>query len=147
MRTTTTRLLLSLCLALVGGTAAATQQDFGDYVVYYNAFTTDVLSPEVARSYDITRSKNRGMINISVQHKVMGTTGESVEARVSGQASNLNGQLKNMDIRRIQDGSAIYHIAEFSVTDGETLDFNLQVEPADSQQTYQVKFRKQFYAR
>lgn len=149
MRTTTaTRLFAFLSLLLLGaGAAGANQQDFGDYVVYYNAFTTDVLAPEVARTYDITRSKNRAMINISVQKKVMGTTGEAVDARIEGQAHNLSGQLKGMDLRRIEDGEAVYHIAEFSVADGETLDFELNVSPEGVGETYQVRFRKQFFTR
>lgn len=149
MRTTTaTRLFSFLLLLFISvGPAGANQQDFGDYVVYYNAFTTDVLAPEVAQNYDIKRSKNRAMINISVQKKVLGTTGEAVDARVQGRAHNLNGQLKGMDMRRIEDGDAVYHIAEFSVADGETLDFDLSVTPEGVRETYQVKFRKQFFTR
>lgn len=146
-KTISTRLFAILAAVVLSGPAGANQQDFGDYVVYFNAFTTDVLAPEIAQAHDITRSKNRAMINVSVQKKVMETVGETVDARVEGRARNLNGQLKGMDIRRIQDGDAIYHIAEFSITDGETLDFDLDVAPEGSGQTYQVKFRKQFFSR
>lgn len=148
MRRTILRgLVLLLALGFSSTLLAENQQDFGDYVVYYNAFTTDFLSPDVAKSYDITRSKNRGMLNISVQKKVMGTTGESVKAKVSGHARNLNNQLRNLDIRTIEDGNARYYIATFPVSNGETLNFDLSIRPAGGDQDLQVRFRQEFFTR
>ena len=58
--------------------ATAEQSDFfGDYTVHYNALPTDVLQPAVARSYGITRSKNRVLLNVSALKKVMGTAANS----------------------------------------------------------------------
>ncbi len=148
MRRTILRgLILLLAFGFSGTLLAENQQDFGNYVVYYNAFTTDFLSPEIAKSYDITRSKNRGMLNISVQKKVMGTTGESVQATVQGNSRNLNGQLRNLSVRTIEDGKATYYISTFPVTNGETLDFALRIQPKGSDQSLDVHFRNQFFIR
>ena len=40
-------------------------QDFGDYVVHYNALNTNLIPPQVAQSYGIQRSPNRALINIT----------------------------------------------------------------------------------
>ena len=32
-------------------------KDFGDYIVHFNAISTDQLSSEIARTYNIVRSK------------------------------------------------------------------------------------------
>lgn len=146
------RLFLSIIIAFAVAifslqAKAENSQTLGDYVVHHNAFTTDVLEPEVAKEYNIRRSKNRGMINIVVLKKVMGTTGEPVTASINGTATNLNGQLKTLDVREVHKGKAIYYIAEFSVSHKETLDFNLQVKPAGMKATHSVKFRQQFYTR
>jgi hypothetical protein len=82
-------------------------KDFGDYVLHFNAISTDKLTPEVARAYDITRSKNRAMLNVSIIRKVEGTMGEAVGGSVSASANNLTGQTKNLVLRQIQDGDAI----------------------------------------
>ena len=44
-------------------------KDFGDYVVYFNAMNTDQLTPEIAREYEIVRSKSRAMLNVSIHRK------------------------------------------------------------------------------
>lgn len=123
----------------------ASSKDFGDYVVHYNAISTDQLSPEVAKTYNILRSKNRAMLSLSILKKVPGTTGQAVSASVAAQANNLNGQLKNVNIREIREGDAIYYIADVSVAEGEALVFSLNVTPADETNPLFVRFTRQFY--
>jgi hypothetical protein len=41
-------------------------EDLGDYLVHYNTMNTTLLSPEVARAYNIQRSGTRGLLNIAV---------------------------------------------------------------------------------
>ena len=120
-------------------------QSFGDYDVHYNAFTTDFLSPQVAQTYKIQRSKNRALLNISILKKVLGTPGESVAGVVRGNAKNLSGQLRSLDIRKVTDGPAIYYLATFAVNNEETLDFEIQVTPQGSDAPHEVKFRQQFF--
>lgn len=140
-------LLCFLCIALLLAPVVRAQnsQDFGNYIVYYNAFTTDFLQPTTARNYGITRSKNRGMVNISVQKKRMNTVGEPVEATITGTARNLNAQIKSLNLREIKDGNAIYYIGEFAVSNMETLDFSLDVTPKGQSVPFHVHFRQQFY--
>ena len=59
-------LLLAFTFLLPHSAAAENSMDFGEYVVHYNALATDFLPPQVARKYRITRSRNRGMVNITV---------------------------------------------------------------------------------
>lgn len=120
-------------------------QTFGDYVVHYNAFTTDNLQPETAKAYDITRSKNRAMLNIVVLEKVMGNPGRPVTAKVDARAYNLSAQERSIDIREVQDGTAIYYIGDFRVSDKETLQFTIEVTPSGSAAPHTIKFRQQFF--
>jgi uncharacterized protein DUF4426 len=136
---------LSCFLALPSPARAEQSQDFGPYVVHYNAITTDTLLPEVARVYNITRSKNRAMLTLSVLKKVMNTTGMPVAAAITGSATNLNGQLRTLDMREIREGNAIYFVSEIPVAKRETLDFNLQIIPKGSSSTFTVKFRQEFF--
>lgn len=135
-----------LALAIPGLAQAQHSQDFGDYVVYFNAFTTDTLPPQMAQSYDITRSKNRGLLNITVLKKVMDTPGNPVKANVKAQAVNLTGQLKELSIREVSDGNAVYYLSEFPVSNRETLDFTVDVTPAGTDREFTVTFRRQFFA-
>ena len=144
------RLLLGGALGLLCAAATAEQSStFGDYTVHYSAFTTDILTPEVAKAYGIQRSKSHALLNISVLKKVMGTTGQPVRASVQATAANLSAQLRQLSVRELideqADSKAIYYIAETAVADGETLKFSITVTPADSSASTTVTFDQQFF--
>jgi len=141
-------IMLSLVFSLVTTPLWAEQsKTFSDYVVYYNAFSTDMLQPAIAKQYGIKRSKNRAMFNISVQKKIMGTTGQPVVAEITGHATNLNAQTKTLQPRKIVEDTAIYYIGEFSVTHREVLDFDFSITPAGEKNPFRLKFRQQFFTR
>ncbi len=125
--------------------SAEQSQEFGNYVVHYNALVTDLLPAETARAYGITRSRNRAILNLTVLKKVMETSGQPVPAQVSATATNLNGQLRNIPVREIRDGNAIYYIGEFGIADQETLDFTAEVHPDGAPQAYTIHFRQNFF--
>ena len=112
------------------------------YTVHYNALSTESLPPSVARVYGITRSKNRGLLNISVLKKGEGF--EGVEAKLDASATNLTGQMRNIKLRKIKEDNAVYYIGEFSVANEETLDFVIRVTTPDNQSTT-LKLRQQFF--
>ncbi|HWP95126.1 MAG TPA: DUF4426 domain-containing protein [Gammaproteobacteria bacterium] len=142
------RSVLSALLALlVASPLAAHEYEVDGYVIHYNALPTDQLAANVATAYGIIRSKTRAMLNVSVIKKVPNTTGTAVPAQVNVHANNLNGQLKPMVMRRIDEQTAIYYIGEVSVTDGETLVFDIYVTPEGEKQTFNVRFKQTFYAR
>ena len=68
--------------------AGATSENIGDHVVHFSAQTTDQLPPEVARAYNIVRSKNRAMLNVSV---LKASDNTAVEAECHGQGSQSYG--------------------------------------------------------
>ena len=135
-------------LALLGFGANATAENsrvFGDYVVHYNAFRSDTLSPEIAKAYELTRRNNRIIVNITVLKKVMGTTGKPVAATVAGNASNLTGQMKTLEFREIKEGTAIYYLAEMKVSDGEFLKFKINITPEGEEGPARLQFSKRFF--
>ncbi len=139
-------LLLLTCFGLWPLAAGAEQSaTVGDYVVHYNALTTDMLQPEVARHYGITRSKSQALLNVSVQKKVMGTTGKPVTASVEAHATNLNNQLKNIAMREVEDQGAIYYLGTVRVDHGETLNFSIDVTPEGKGQPLTVEFQQRFF--
>ncbi len=135
-------LSLALLLSIPLSSFAENVTKFGDYVIHHTALPTDILLPEVARAYKIKRSKNRGMINIVVQHK-----GKGIGADVNGTGTNLNAQLKHLEFKEIKDGDVTYYISSFRVTNKETINFKVNVQPAGSGKTHTIKFKKEFYTR
>jgi len=126
---------------------AEQSRTFGDYTVHYVAFTTDVLTPSVAKHYGITRSKNRVMVNISILKNEMGISGKPVRGKVQGTATNLSEQLRELNIREFQEDGAIYYIAETQINNQETLKFDFAITPDGDAESYQLSFQEQFYTR
>jgi len=120
--------------------------DFGEYVVYYNAFTADTLPPQMATAYGILRSKYKGVLNISIQKKQNpGTLPKPVNAKVTVEAFNLVGQLKDLDSKRVAEGKAIYYISEFRISNREQITFNVSLQPEGEIKPLTFKFTQQFY--
>jgi hypothetical protein len=122
-------------------------RDFGEYVVHFNALSTAELPAEVARGYNITRSKNRAMLNVSIIRKEEGTTGRPVTGSVSARATNLTGQLKTVEMREIieEGGAAVYYIGETQVANGETLIYTIDVTPINENSRFSATYKKQFF--
>ncbi|MFT5499920.1 MAG: hypothetical protein ACI88G_000046 [Woeseiaceae bacterium] len=122
--------------------AAASSVDIGDHIVHFSANSTDQLPPEVARTYNIVRSKDRAMLNVSVLEE---GTNKAVAAEVTVKTVNLTGQLKNVTMRMIREQEAIYYIGETPVANRETLIFDISITPDGVADASDVRFKRQFY--
>lgn len=141
-------LLLSCVLFFAALPAQAQQsQEFGPYEVHYNALNASLLPPQVAQAYDIQRSNNRAVLNISVLRKQSESENDAVpvHARIQASAINLTGQRRNIELREVGESDAIYYLGEFRVHNLETYNFTLLVTPDGNSEPYEVKFRQQFY--
>lgn len=136
--------IVGMFMLMAGVSQAGEPQVFGDYTVHYNAFNTDTLQPEMAAAYNIVRSKNRGMMTVSVLKKT--DSGDvPVRANISVSASNLTGQFRTFKIREVDEGDSIYYLSEFHVAHEEMLNFTLQILPEGSTQPLTVSFRQKFF--
>jgi hypothetical protein len=126
--------------------AGATSADIGNHVVHFSAQSTDRLPPAVAHEYNIVRSKNRAMLNVSVLRK---PDNLPVAADVSVNTVNLTGQLKNVTMRKIEEPGdivAIYYIGDTTVANREVLVFDISIKPEGEESTAEVRFKRQFYS-
>ena len=141
-------LLSTLVLGLFSIQSSAEQkQVFGEYEVHYMGLSSSFLTPEVAKIYDIPRSRALGFLNISVlQKKATDELPAALNATVSGKVRNLIGQSRDIDFRRVQEGKAIYYISTFRFDDGDMYNFDLDVVPSNAKQkNFDVKFSQRFY--
>lgn len=125
--------------------SGSSSSDIGDHIVHFSAQSTDQLPPEIAGVYNIARSKNRAMLNVSI---VREADGVPVPATVTVRTVNLTGQLKNVPMRRIDEPGeppAIYYIGTTPVANRETLNFDISITPEGAGKASQVRFQRQFY--
>ncbi len=134
-------LLLTLSLALPA--AAERLQRFGDLEVHYNVFNSSFLQPDIAAASGLTRSKTQGVVNVAVMR-----AGKAVPAAtVSGAVKNLLGQSKTLNFQRVSEGEgdtqAVYHLAQFAMTDREVLTFDLKVQEGGN--THNLTFNQEVF--
>ena len=148
MRSSFAALILAMMLfGLVPADAGPSNKskEAGDYTVYYNAFSSAMLQPAIAKQYGIQRSRYRAVLNVVVRKKQPKGGDTPVRAKVTGTATNLNEQMRQLKTREVDEGDAIYYLAEFTISDQETLDFDLKVTPEGEQKPISVRFRQQFF--
>ncbi|MBC3386183.1 MULTISPECIES: DUF4426 domain-containing protein [unclassified Pseudomonas] len=122
--------LITACLS-VGAMAADAikaerMEKFGDITVHYNTFNSTFLTPDIAKAAELIRSKNQGVINISV---IKG--GKPLMAQVSGTVKDLTSQSIPLQFKQVIEQGAIYYIAQYPVPQQENRTFEIQVRIGD----------------
>ena len=82
------------------------------------------------------------MLNVSVLQEA---DNKAVTAEITVNVVNLTGQLKNVAMRQINEGDAIYYIGETRVANRETLVFDISVKPEGVNVPSEVRFQRQFF--
>jgi len=138
------KIILLLSLSAFCHSTLAAEKRVGEYVIHYNAFASDFLSPEIAKLYGITRSRNIALLNVTVLREDQHGNQAPADILVEASAVNLVNQLKSIQLRKIQDAGAIYHMGEFGVSDREALSFSILLRDQNKEITT-IEFRQQFF--
>src|SRR3990167_9096538 len=119
--------LLTACLGASAMAADAIdanrKKDFGDITVHYNTFTSSFLPAETAQKVGVVRSKEKGLINVTVIKGV-----SPVAAQVTGTVKDLGGKSEILTFKQIEEKSGISYLAPYSVTQREYKTFTINVE-------------------
>ncbi|MCP3868954.1 MAG: DUF4426 domain-containing protein [Gammaproteobacteria bacterium] len=143
MRHISTLLVALLLLPLFASAENSTRAP--GYTVHHNAIPTAMLTPAIASSYSIIRSKYRGLLNVSIIRTLEGTTGQPVKGQVKVVATNLLDQSRTIAMREIKEEEAIYYIGEFPIINRETLTFRMEVIPEGTDNTIRAALSQQFF--
>lgn len=128
-----------LLMLATGVTRAGQFEDFGDYQVHYNVFPSSFLTPEIAKQYELVRSKSIGIVNVSILRKTEDGTFKPVNGQVEGKVINDIQQNRFLAFRRIDEGDAVYFIAQFQYIDGELLTFEIKANAPGAKQGMPIR--------
>lgn len=132
-------LSLSFFMALTAHADVVRKQSYGPLDVHYNIFNSTFLQPETASAVGLNRSKNQAVINVSMVKDAKGQKGA-----VTGNFKNLLGQTEILTFKEIDEGDAVYYLAQFAITGQEILRFELQVTDVDGK-THLLKFNQEVF--
>ena len=139
------RLALLLLTACLSASALAAdvikgerKETFGDITVHYNTFNSTFLQPDIAKAAELIRSKNQGVINVSVIKD-----GKPLIANVTGTVKDLTSQSVPLNFRQVTEQGAIYYIAQYPVPQQETRTFEIKVQNGDKINT--INFNQELF--
>ena len=135
-------LLLTACLSASAMAAdvikGERKETFGDITVHYNTFNSTFLQPDIAKAAELIRSKNQGVINVSVVKD-----GKPVIASVTGTIKDLTSNSVALKFRQVTEQGAIYYIAQYPVPQQETRTFEIKVQNGDKINT--INFNQELF--
>ncbi|WP_333607616.1 DUF4426 domain-containing protein [Arsukibacterium sp.] len=129
-----------IAFLLVAPAHAEQKKQLGDWDIHYIAFNSTFLTPDIARSYNLSRSGKQAVINISVLDK---NTQQAQAVNIGGIARNLLGQQRPLTFSEIKDGDAIYYIAVLPFSNEDFFRFSLDIVQGNKRQ--QLNFEQTFY--
>ncbi|MEZ5530537.1 MAG: DUF4426 domain-containing protein [Porticoccaceae bacterium] len=117
-------------------------KEFGDIKVFYSAFNSSFVQPEIADAHKIVRGKDRGLVNIAVLRdgKSGGTT-----ALVKGTVTNIIAQQQTLAFFEVREGDTVYYLAPFRIDNEDYLTFKIEVTPDPNQPPLSLTFQKTLY--
>lgn len=121
--------------------AQAEMKTAGPYQVHFSAFESTFLSPQMAKQYQLTRSRSQAVINVSVLDTRKGNV--PTEVKLKGQAKNLLGHNIELAFKEVKEEKAVYYIEQLKYSNEETFRFYLELETPEGK--YPVQFIKKFY--
>ncbi|MCK5770601.1 DUF4426 domain-containing protein [Algiphilus sp.] len=136
---------MTLLLAIAGVCAAENggQSVVRDgFEIHYAALGTMDIPAETARAVQVTRSANRMLLVLNAQRA---DDAASVRATAEGTVTNIVGQAKTFEPRVVEDNGVWYVLADFRVSGGERLRFDLAVTPEGASAPIPVRFQQTFY--
>jgi hypothetical protein len=136
------RASIGLVLALLPFAANSQyRQEFGNVVAHYSAIPTERLLPDMAKHYGISRARDRGLVNLALERS--GTT-DSVRAAVSGTATAISGEKKEIRFREIVEEGTVSYLGEFALNAPDTYTFTIAITPENATTPYTLKFTQDF---
>jgi len=127
-------------LTLTVSAQAGGNKDFGEYRVHWSVLPSTFIAPEVAKANNLQRSKGIGVINVSIMRENQDGTLSPVGGQVEGRVTNDIQQVRFLAFRRIQEGDAVYFIAEYQYSSAELMTFNITARPTGLQRDLPVRF-------
>lgn len=141
------RLIFLLSVIVSAAFSFATHADqhnykkHGEYKIFYSAFNSTFIDPDVAVANQIVRGKDKGLVNIALVVEA----GKGKPALISGKVFNIFQMSQELEFFEVREQETIYYLAPFEFENEDFLTFKISVQPATGEPAYSLKFQKKMY--
>lgn len=116
------------------------KQQLGKWDVHYMLMPTTMLDADIAKNYQLSRSRNYQLLNISV----LNTADQKAQAvELSGTATNLAGQRQQLSFKPVKEGAAMYYLAGVEARSEQKITIELSIRLGNELQI--LKFTQDVY--
>lgn len=133
-------LIACVCFGLSTQARAEQMQQLGSWDVHYILMPTTMLETDIAKQYQLPRSRNYQLLNISVLDH---GTQKAQAVEISGEAVNLAGQQQTLTFREISEGDARYYITGVEARSEQKMRVTVRVRQGNTEQV--LKFEQDVY--
>ena len=136
--------LIILCSLILSLTAQADQHNYknhGDHKIFFSAFNSTFIDPDIAVANQIVRGKDKGLVNIAVVLKA----GSGQPALITGNVYNIFQMSQKLEFFEVREQDTVYYLAPFEFENEDFLTFKISVQSDPSMPAYQLKFQKKMY--
>ena len=140
------RPLAALPLLFAACADAQQSRTFDGYEVHYNAFRADFVPEPVADALGLTRSTDRGLVNVTVLRGRADGSSEPVEADIAASATDGEGRAQPVRMRAMHEKEGLSYIGEFRIAGEQTYRIELELRPFGADRTYRMRFAQALVA-
>ena len=136
--------LIILCSIVLSLSAQADQHNYknhGDHKIFFSAFNSTFIDPDIAVANQIVRGKDKGLVNIAVVLKA----GSGQPALITGNVYNIFQMSQKLEFFEVREQDTVYYLAPFEFENEDFLTFKISVQSDPSMPAYQLKFQKKMY--
>ena len=137
-------LSLGLCWQVAQADEVETVLKSGDYDIHYSVVNTSFLTPQVAESYRIVRSKSKALVTIAVLKRDAKGVMHNVSAVVKGDVFDLI-QRTALTFSEVREQPAIYYLAQIDIQHTIPVYFTVMVQPDPNNEPIKLTFKKTLY--
>jgi len=134
-------ILFSLALSLTAQADQHNVKRHGDHQIFFSAFNSTFIDPDIAVANQIVRGKDKGLVNIAVVLKA----GSGEPAVITGNVYNIFQMGQKLEFFEVREQDTIYYLAPFEFENEDFLTFKISVQTNPGVPAYQLKFQKKMY--
>ena len=134
-------ILFSVVLSLSAQADQHNVKQHGDHKIFFSAFNSTFIDPDIAVANQIVRGKDKGLVNIAVVLEA----GSGEPAIISGNVFNIFQMSQKLEFFEVREQDTIYYLAPFEFENEDFLTFKISVQTELGAPAYQLKFQKKMY--
>ncbi|MCU4674509.1 DUF4426 domain-containing protein [Catenovulum sp. 2E275] len=116
----------------------------GNWEIHHIAFPSTFIQPSVAKAVGVNRRNTNGLINVSILDTKQ-TPKKPLKLKLSGYAQNLVGQRKELTFKEVDEGDAVYYLAELAYSNQETFKIYVTLTDTNTGRVENIMFMQKMW--